>query len=182
MYGSAAMKKAIRLKHLEREKNCVWIFRQYFGTGKSHWSKSQVKNFFKCSQWLISKIQKLTRKWQGFTWRYFYVDYEKLSVGQTILFSAWNIINSIRDALKAFNVFVKKQNTSLKKIPSGKTNIIKNALLFLSRTRTHRSFIFSLEFLYELKYKPLWDFPFLIPFVLIKAYIFAQQKAWTLWI
>ena len=143
MYGSAAMKKAIRLKHLESEKNCVWIFRQYFGTGKSHWSKSQVKNVFKCSQWLISKIQKLTRKWQGFTWRYFYVNYEKLSVGQTILFSAWNIINSIRDALKAFNVFVKKQNTSLKKNSFGQNKHYKKCTLVSFASSNSSQFYFQ---------------------------------------
>ena len=41
----------------------------------------------------------------------------------------------------------------LKKIPSDKINVIKNALFFLSRALSHRSFTFNLQFLYKLKLK-----------------------------
>ena len=41
----------------------------------------------------------------------------------------------------------------LKTLPSDKINGTKNALFFLSRAPTHRSFIFNLRFLYELKHK-----------------------------
>ena len=41
----------------------------------------------------------------------------------------------------------------LKKFPSDKINVTKNALFFLSRAATHHSFTFNLRFLYELKHK-----------------------------
>ena len=40
----------------------------------------------------------------------------------------------------------------MKKFPSDKTNVTKNALFFLSRTLTHHSYTFTLLFLYELKH------------------------------
>ena len=73
----------------------------------------------------------------------------------------------------------------LKKIPSDKINVTKNALFFLLRASTHHSFTFNLQFLYELKHKvclskTVLDFPFSIPFrFYYKVYIFVQQNAWT---
>ena len=72
------------------------------------------------------------------------------------------------------------------KIPSGKINSTKNALFFLSRATTHHSFIFNLQFLYDLKLKVCLSktvcriFHFQFRFVFIKVYIFVQQNAWTL--
>ena len=74
----------------------------------------------------------------------------------------------------------------LKKFSSDKINGTKNALFFLSRVPTHRSFTFNLRFLYELKHKVrlsktlcrIFDFRF--RFVFIKVYIFVQQNAWIL--
>ena len=40
----------------------------------------------------------------------------------------------------------------LKKFPSDKIHVTKNALFFLSRPSTHHSFTFILQFLYELKH------------------------------
>ena len=40
----------------------------------------------------------------------------------------------------------------LKKFPSDKINVTKNALFFLSRALTHHSFTFNSQFLYELKH------------------------------
>ena len=74
----------------------------------------------------------------------------------------------------------------LKKFPSDKINVTKNALFFLSRTPTRHSFTFNSQFLYELKHKVhlsktvcgILHFQFRL--VIIKVYIFVQQKAWTL--
>ena len=57
----------------------------------------------------------------------------------------------------------------LKKFPSDKINVTKNALFYLSRAPTHHSFTFNLQFLQELKHRDLLsktveDFPFSIPF------------------
>ena len=41
----------------------------------------------------------------------------------------------------------------LKKVPSDKINVTKNAFYFLSRAPTHHSFTFNSRFLYELKHK-----------------------------
>ena len=78
----------------------------------------------------------------------------------------------------------------LKKIILGKANVTINALFFLSRTPTHHnhSFIFNLKFLYKLNHMEnlsktgygIFHFQFL--FVVIKLYIFVQQKAWILWL
>ena len=74
----------------------------------------------------------------------------------------------------------------LKKFPSDKTKVVKNALFFLSRTPTHHSFTFNSRFLYELKRKVRISetvcriFHFRSRLVFIKIYIFVQQKAWTL--
>ena len=73
-----------------------------------------------------------------------------------------------------------------KKIPLRKINGTRNALVFHSRAPTHHSFTFNFRFLYELKHKmrlfgtvlKIFHCQFL--FVFIKAYIFAQQNAWTL--
>ena len=74
----------------------------------------------------------------------------------------------------------------LKKIPSDKINVTKNALFFLSRAPTHDSFTFNSKFLYDLKHivhisKTMCGiFHFLFHLIFIKLYIFVQQKAWTL--
>ena len=66
-----------------------------------------------------------------------------------------------------YSIEIKKQ--MLKKFPSDKINVTKNALIFLSRAPTHPSFTFKLQFLYELKAQGLslkkcvWDFLFSIP-------------------
>ena len=76
----------------------------------------------------------------------------------------------------------------LKRFLWTKINGMKNALFSLSRAPTHHSFSFNLRFLYELKHKvglskSLWGIlHFLFRLVFIKAYIFVQQNAWTLWL
>ena len=42
----------------------------------------------------------------------------------------------------------------LKKYPSDKTNVTKNAIFFYSRAPTHHSFTFNSQYLYEPKHKP----------------------------
>ena len=74
----------------------------------------------------------------------------------------------------------------LKKFPPNKTDVTKNALYFLLRAPTHRIFTFNSRFLYELKHKArlskslCGNFHFRYRFAFIRAYIFVQQKAWTL--
>ena len=76
----------------------------------------------------------------------------------------------------------------LKRFPSDKISITKNVLCFLSQAPTHHSFTFNLQFLYKLKqkvcsYKSVSGiFHFQFRFVLIRVYIFVQQKVWTLWL
>ena len=73
----------------------------------------------------------------------------------------------------------------LKKIPSDKINSTK-MLSFLFCELQLISFTFNLRFLYELKHKVRLSktvcgiFHFRFCFVFIKAYVFVQQKAWTL--
>ena len=63
----------------------------------------------------------------------------------------------------------------------------KNAIFFLSRATIHRSFLFNLRFLHELKCKICLSksvsgiFHFRIRLAFIKVYVFVKQKAWTLW-
>ena len=70
----------------------------------------------------------------------------------------------------------------LKKFPSGKINVTKNALFFLSRAAIHHSFTFNSQFLYQLKHKVHLSkivcgiFHFWFWLVFIKVYIFVQQK------
>ena len=73
----------------------------------------------------------------------------------------------------------------LKKFPSDKINVTKNAMFFLSGAPTHHSFTLNLGFLYELKHKV--RFSKTVCGVSIfdtvsfhKVYIFVQQKARTL--
>ena len=74
----------------------------------------------------------------------------------------------------------------LKKFPLDKIIGTKNALFFLSRAPTHRSFTFNFLLLYGLKYKVRHSktvrgiFHFRFCFVFIKVYIFVQENAWTL--
>ena len=74
----------------------------------------------------------------------------------------------------------------LKKFPSDKINVTKNAVFFLSQSPIYYSFTFNLRFLYELKHKVRLSktlcviFRFQFHFVFVKAYIFVQQKPWTL--
>ena len=74
----------------------------------------------------------------------------------------------------------------LKKISSNKINGTKNVLFFLLRAPAHHSFIFNLQFLYELKQKFRLSktmcgiFHLQFGFVFIKVYIFVQQNEWTL--
>ena len=71
-------------------------------------------------------------------------------------------------------------------LPSDKTNGTKNALFFLSRAPTHRSFTFNLRFMYELKHKVSVSkticgiFYFQFRFIFIKVYIFVKQNTSTL--
>ena len=70
----------------------------------------------------------------------------------------------------------------LKKFPSDKINVTKNALLFLSLATTHHSFTFNSRFLYELKHMVHLSktvcgiFRFRLHLLFIKLYIFVQQK------
>ena len=74
----------------------------------------------------------------------------------------------------------------LKKFPSDKINVTKNAFFFLSQASAHHSFTFISQFLYELKRKVYLSkivrgiLHFRFRFVFIKVYIFVQEKAWTL--
>ena len=69
----------------------------------------------------------------------------------------------------------------LKKSPSNKINVTKNALFFPSQARTHHSFTFNSRFLYELKRKvylcksvcEIFHLRFRLAF--IKIYVFVQQ-------
>ena len=63
-----------------------------------------------------------------------------------------------------------------------------NALFFLPQVANHYSFIFSLRFFYELKFRAhqfskslSGSFHFWYYLVSTKVYIFVQQKVWTLW-
>ena len=68
-----------------------------------------------------------------------------------------------------------------KNFPWDKRSSTKNALFFLLRVQTHHTFIFNLQFLYELKCKVhVWDFPFRSVF--IKVYVFVQLNAWTVYL
>ena len=66
----------------------------------------------------------------------------------------------------------------LKKFPSDKISVTKNALFFLSQAPTHHRFTFNSQFLYELKHKihvtktkcGIFHFIF-------QVYIFVQQKS-----
>ena len=66
----------------------------------------------------------------------------------------------------------------LKKLPSDKINVTKNALFFLSLGPNHQSFTFNMRFLYELKHmvrlsKSMCGIVhFRSRFVFIKVYIF----------
>ena len=72
---------------------------------------------------------------------------------------------------------------TLKKFPSDKIKVTKNALFFLLQVPTHHRFNFNSQFLYKLKQKfhlcknvsGIFSFPFC--FVFIKVYIFFQQKS-----
>ena len=70
----------------------------------------------------------------------------------------------------------------LKKFPSGKIDITKNALVFLSWTLIHHTFTFNSRFLYELKYKDHLSktlceiFNFRFRLALIKIFIFLNKK------
>ena len=48
--------------------------------------------------------------------------------------------------LKMYSIhYTFRQNTNLKKLPSGKINDTKNALFLLSRASTHNSFTFNFD-------------------------------------
>ena len=76
----------------------------------------------------------------------------------------------------------------LKKFPSDKINVAKTALFFPLPAPTHHSFTFNSRFIYDLKHKiylsksmcGIFNFRFRLAF--IKVYIFAQQKARTLYL
>ena len=71
----------------------------------------------------------------------------------------------------------------LKIFPSDKISGTENILFFLSRSPTHHSFTFNLQFLQELKHEVRLSknecgmFHFRFRFFFIKAYIFVRQKA-----
>ena len=70
----------------------------------------------------------------------------------------------------------------LKKFPSDKIDITKNALFFLSRALIHHTFTFNSRFLYELTHKdhlskPMCEiFNFRFRLVFIKIFIFFNKK------
>ena len=74
----------------------------------------------------------------------------------------------------------------LENFPSDKISVRKNALFFVSRAQTYKVFTFNLRLLYDLKHKVHLSktacriFYFRFRFIFIKAYILAQQNAWTL--
>ena len=63
-----------------------------------------------------------------------------------------------------------KKNTNVKKIPLGKINITKKALLFLSQASAHHSLIFTSQFsnlnTRLVSQRAWWGFSFPIPFCL----------------
>ena len=74
--------------------------------------------------------------------------------------------------------YILQKNANVKKIPSDKINVTKNALFFLSRTSAQRSFTFNWQFLYELKHRVYLSntvcgiFHFRFRFLFLKVYIF----------
>ena len=81
-----------------------------------------------------------------------------------------------------FNILYTCHKTQmLKKIPSDKINISKDALFFRSWVSTHHNFTFNLRFLCEL-YTVCGNSQFRFRFFFIKVYIFVKQNAWTLWL
>ena len=74
---------------------------------------------------------------------------------------------------------------TLKKFPSDKIKVTKNALFFLLQVPTHHRFNFNSQFLYKLKQKfhlsenvgGIFSFPFWFFFFFFKVYIFFQQKS-----
>ena len=70
-----------------------------------------------------------------------------------------------------------------KNSPMTKSTLEKSALFSLRELQLI-SFIFNLQFLYEMKHKlrPSTNVCEIFHFVFIKVYIFVQQKAWTLWL
>ena len=81
-----------------------------------------------------------------------------------------------------YTIYWDKTQT-LKKFPSDKIKVTKNALFFLLQFPTHHRFNFNSQFLYKLKQKfhlcknvsGIFSCPFC--FVFIKVYIFFQQKS-----
>ena len=73
----------------------------------------------------------------------------------------------------------------LKNFFSDRINGTKSAFFFLLQARTHHSFTFNLQFLYELKHKVCLSktmcgiLQFRFRFDFIKVYIFVQQNAYT---
>ena len=72
----------------------------------------------------------------------------------------------------------------LKKSPSKKINVTKNALSFLLRAPAHHSFNFNLLFIYELKHMVHLSISVcgIFHLQLQKLYIFVQKKAWAIWL
>ena len=74
----------------------------------------------------------------------------------------------------------------LKKIPSAKINVTKNALFLLWRAPTHHSFTFNFQFLHEIKHmvhvsKTVCGiFHFRFSLIFTKLFIFVQRKTWNL--
>ena len=72
----------------------------------------------------------------------------------------------------------------LKKFPSKKINVTKNALSFLLRAPAHHSFNFNLLFICELKHKVHLSISVCgishLQFRLMKLYIFVQKKTWAI--
>ena len=108
------------------------------------------------------------------------------------------VVILIKDALKSFDDFQKKQQMCLKqcflicksihvlKIFLDKKNGSKNALFFFLRAPTHSSFSLNLRHLYELKHIVCLSklisgiFNFRFRFVFMKVFIFIQRNVSTL--
>ena len=90
--------------------------------------------------------------------------------------------------LKVYSIhYIHWYEESLKKYPSGKVNITKYALFFLSRAPTRYSFTFNLRLLYESKHKIHLSktvygiFHFRFRFVFMKVCIIVLQNARAFW-
>ena len=143
-----------------------WHIQCYSHVNTTLVPEKRTTNCFLRIHWRLSTILETSNKsaWSNVSW------YVKVCI-------FWNCIQYIIHWDKT---------QILKKFPSEKINVTKNALFFLSRAPTHHIFNFNLRFLYELKHKVRLSkkvcgiFHFQFRSVFNKVYFIVQQNAWTL--